>query len=93
MQTAELGSHLLCVHSCLSLSVILLIILDQVEVKYKNDGSYLHNHGSGSSPLVVHGNGPIKVSFSSYEHGGTRQHYYLMSFIYSFALKIKKHIN
>ena len=74
MQTAELGSHLLCVHSCLSLSVILLIILDQVEVKYKNDGSYLHNHGSGSSPLVVHGNGPIKVSFSSYEYGGTGQH-------------------
>lgn len=36
-------------------------VLDQVEVKYKNQNSYLYNKATGSSPLVIHGNGPIKV--------------------------------
>ncbi|KAF6021471.1 PLOD1 [Bugula neritina] len=35
-------------------------VLDQVDIKYKNSKSYLFNVGTGSRPLVIHGNGPIK---------------------------------
>lgn len=39
-------------------------VLDQVEVKYKNKRSYMYNLGTGSTPLVIHGNGPIKDKFN-----------------------------
>ena len=34
---------------------------DEVAVKFKGAKSYLYNSYSGNSPLVIHGNGPIKA--------------------------------
>lgn len=35
--------------------------LDDVQVKFKGENSYLYNMKTGSIPIVVHGNGPVKV--------------------------------
>ena len=35
--------------------------LDEVQVKFKGENSYLYNMKTGSIPIVVHGNGPVKV--------------------------------
>ena len=37
-------------------------VVDDVEVKFKGASSYLYNSKTGNKPLVIHGNGPIKVS-------------------------------
>lgn len=31
-------------------------------IKYRGNHSYLYNIVSGTTPVVIHGNGPIKVS-------------------------------
>lgn len=39
--------------------------LDNLTVKFKGSSGYVYNKNTGNSPLVVHGNGPIKVEFNS----------------------------
>ncbi|XP_064610381.1 procollagen-lysine,2-oxoglutarate 5-dioxygenase 1-like isoform X2 [Liolophura sinensis] len=38
--------------------------LDEIVVKFKEPNSYLYNIKTGTTPIVVHGNGPIKVEFN-----------------------------
>ncbi|KAL8624347.1 hypothetical protein ACOMHN_044778 [Nucella lapillus] len=38
--------------------------LGDIVVKYRGNHSYLYNVVTGTSPVVVHGNGPIKVEFN-----------------------------
>ncbi|KAK2187715.1 hypothetical protein NP493_156g03050 [Ridgeia piscesae] len=39
--------------------------LEEVTLKFKGSSGYLYNSRTGTSPLVIHGNGPIKVQFNS----------------------------
>ncbi|CAH1775740.1 unnamed protein product [Owenia fusiformis] len=39
--------------------------LDEVKLKFKGGSSFLYNTYSGSTPMVVHGNGPIKPEFNA----------------------------
>jgi len=41
----------------------LFYITEEVTLKYLGTRSYLYNTKSGSTPVVAHGNGPIKVCF------------------------------
>jgi hypothetical protein len=36
-------------------------LLDEVTIKFKSEHSFAYNVKTGSTPIVVHGNGPIKV--------------------------------
>ena len=38
-----------------------LKLTGEIMLKYKGDHSYLYNVKTGTVPVVVHGNGPIKV--------------------------------
>jgi hypothetical protein len=38
--------------------------LEEVDLKFKGTEAFLYNTRTGSTPAVVHGNGPIKVKFS-----------------------------
>ena len=42
---------------------IYAIVAGEVMLKYKGYHSYLYNVKTGTVPIVVHGNGPIKVGF------------------------------
>ena len=44
--------------------VLLYIITDEVTVTYRDNHSLLSNLRTGTEPMVVHGNGPIKVKLS-----------------------------
>ncbi|GFR84006.1 procollagen-lysine,2-oxoglutarate 5-dioxygenase [Elysia marginata] len=37
--------------------------LDEIMIKYKGDHSYMYNVKTGTLPIVLHGNGPIKPEF------------------------------
>lgn len=39
------------------------IALDEVSVKFRGSTSYVYNMKTGKVPIVIHGNGPIKVQF------------------------------
>ena len=43
-----------------------LDLSDEVKLKFKGSRSFLYNIKTGTKPIVVHGNGPIKVCF--YNH-------------------------
>ena len=45
-----------------SVIIICFCHTDDVKLMFKGSSSYLYNHKTGNKPLVVHGNGPIKVS-------------------------------
>lgn len=38
---------------------------DEIVVKFKEPNSYLYNIKTGTTPIIVHGNGPIKVMIQS----------------------------
>ena len=38
-------------------------ILDNTILKSKGEHSYLYNMKTGTVPLIIHGNGPIKVGY------------------------------
>ena len=44
--------------------LISVFSVDEVMIKYKGDHSYMYNVKTGTTPAVLHGNGPIKVSTS-----------------------------
>eukprot|EP00918_Siedleckia_nematoides_P034694 GHVU01075451.1.p1 GENE.GHVU01075451.1~~GHVU01075451.1.p1 ORF type:complete len:720 (+),score=75.26 GHVU01075451.1:2-2161(+) len=39
--------------------------LDEVRLKFKGSQSYMYNLKTGNTPIVIHGNGPIKVEFNN----------------------------
>ena len=41
--------------------IFMLYFTGEVMLKYKGDHSYLYNVKTGTVPIVIHGNGPIKV--------------------------------
>lgn len=43
-------------------------LLDDVTIKFKSEHSFAYNEKTGSTPIVVHGNGPIKVYSSLLMH-------------------------
>ncbi|CAL8073547.1 unnamed protein product [Calicophoron daubneyi] len=39
--------------------------LDEVEIRFHDDTGYLYNNRTGTTPVVAHGNGPIKTEFNA----------------------------
>ena len=56
--SSSLKCFLLNFKSCFS---IFFLYLDEVTVKFKSEHSFAYNVKTGTTPVVVHGNGPIKV--------------------------------
>ena len=48
------------------MGIILFIYIDDVQIKYRSTSSFLYNDQTGTTPVVIHGNGPIKVTNQSF---------------------------
>ena len=52
---------LLCLVETCMMILFIIIFLDHTVLKSKGEHSYLYNMKTGTVPLIIHGNGPIKV--------------------------------